>query len=176
MGFSIIHITTEKMKNKKGVKFLGEHVVNLVLAVIVIVFLIYLIVKVYTLFVDDNKLKKAEDQLNKLSEVINSVYAKGSESKIEFFTIDKGWYLNSYFNTLAPERECKGKVGCLCVCDDFTCENLKKCIDFHFSVQLVKTNPKIGVPYIMEKLKLLEPVYELDISKEKNVVKIKWKE
>lgn len=164
------------LKNKKGVKFLGEHVVNLVLAVIVIIFLIYLVVKVYTLFVNDNKLKKAEDQLNKLSEVINSVYAKGSESKIEFFTIDSGWYLNSYFNTLAPEGECKGKIGCLCACDNLGCENLKKCKDFYFSVQLVKTNPQIGVPYISEKLELLEPVYELNINKENDVVKIKWKE
>ena len=164
------------MKNKKGVKFLGEHVVNLVLAVIVIVFLIYLVVKVYTLFVEDSKLKKAENQLNKLSEVINSVYAKGSESKTEFFTIDKGWYLNSYFNVLAPDGECKGKIGCLCACDDIDCENLKKCINFYFSVELIKTNSKIGVYYTPEKLKLLEPVYELDISKENNVVKIKWKE
>ncbi len=171
------------IKNKKAVRFLGEHTVNLVIAVIVLVFLIYLVVKVYTLFVEDSKLKKAEVQLDKLAEVIRKVYTKNSESKAEFFNIEPGWFLKSFFNAVPPENECKGSVGCLCACSNARCNELKKCIGFDFSVEIEKKYYQYGPALTIgagglaatfsESLELINPIYELKIIKEENRIKIK---
>lgn len=172
-----------RVKNKKAVRFLGEHIVNLVIAVIVLVFLIYLVVKVYTLFVDDSKLKKAEAQLDKLSEVINKVYSEELESKAEFFNIESGWFLKSFFNVVPPENECKGNLGCLCFCSNARCNELKKCVGFDFSVEMQEKYYQYGPALTIgaggpaatysESLELINPLYEFKVIKEDDRIKIK---
>lgn len=172
-----------RVKNKKSMMLLGESVVKLIITVIVLVFLIYLIVKVYTIFVDDSKLKKADVQLDKLAEVIRKVYTENSESKAEFFNIESGWFLKSFFNVVPPENECKGNVGCLCVCSNARCNELKKCVGFDFNVEMQEKYYQYGPALTIgaggptatfsESLELINSIYELKIIKEDDRVKIK---
>ncbi len=172
--------------NKKAVGFLGEHVVNLVITVIVLVLLIYLIVKVYGIFTQENELEKATIQLEKIVEVVNKVKETEEESKVEIFPPKTGWSLAT-FPFDFPQAECRGEVSCLCICEDLKCSNPKarKCEGFSFGVKVDLVYKKyIGsLPYAIptesnyevfnEVLILNKPVNELKIFKEENVVKIK---
>ena len=121
--------------NKKADRFLGEHTVNLVITVIVVVILIYLVVKVYGIFTERNKLEKITGQFEKIIGVINDVRENEGEKKIEVF--GKDLYLST-FPFAFPEGECRGKKSCLCLCDSPQCSDprARKCNGFDFDVKV----------------------------------------
>ncbi len=122
-------------KNKKAVRFLGTHVVNLVITVIVIIILIYLGVKIYNLFTEKNELERAATQLEKIIETINKVQETKVESKIEIFS-PEGWFLVT-FPLEFPYGECRGKKECLCICKGYECDNnYRRCESFDFDVEV----------------------------------------
>lgn len=174
------------MSNKKGMKFLGEHTINLVITVIVVVLLVYLIVKVYGIFTEGNELKKAATQLEKIVEVVNKVKETGEESKVEIFPPKPGWSLMT-FPFDFPKTECRGKISCLCICEDLECSapKARKCEGFSFEIKIDEVYRKyIGsLPYAIptesnyevfnEALILNKPAHELKIFKEEDIIKIK---
>ncbi|MEK6872992.1 MAG: hypothetical protein AABW90_03190 [Nanoarchaeota archaeon] len=174
------------MLNKKGMKFLGEHIINLVITVIILVFLIYLVVKVYGIFTQGNELEKAVIQLEKIVEVVNKVKETEEESKVEIFPPKIGWSLMT-FPFDFPEAECRGKVSCLCICEDLECSNPKarKCEGFSFEIRVDEVYRKYvgSLPYAIptesnyevfnEILILKKPAHELKIFKEGDIIKIK---
>jgi len=165
------------MKNKKAVKFLGEHTVNLIITVIVVVILIVLVVKVYGV-ISENKLKKVAAQLEKIVEAVNKINELGGESKVEIFSPEKGWLLVT-FPFAFPEGECRGEKSCLCVCEEAECGDPKsrKCEGFDFDIKVrgfVRTvgQRETGERYsvvIGEKESIELPVTgEITVSKEKD--------
>lgn len=157
--------------NKKGVKLLGPHAVNLVITVIVIVFLIILIVKVYSIFTDENILNKASDQLEILSESVRKFSQDDSASNtvVEFFPIVE-WYLRTFSDGAYPIGMCRDSrfVSCICYCEESSCESGNKvCEGFEFEVgvHIRIENFFDGRLIPGEIIELEEPIYEFNLEK-----------
>ncbi len=173
------------MNNKKGFLLLGDFTVKLVISLIVLVILIYLGYKVYSLFVEDNELKKAGLQLEKISDAIKIIQSTGGIANIDFFPPRKGWYLRTFPDYDFPEGECNENniVSCLCLCSDLTCSDTRKCEGFSFNVKVDKVtvystegNVIVGGGYELrypEVLELTDSAYELKIIKEDEIIKIR---
>lgn len=132
--------------NKKGVKFLGGHVVNIVIAVIVVLLLVYLVVKVYGL-IEDNKREKAEIQLKKIVEIINQVNGDGQARKVEVFPPGDDWFLRT-FPLAFPVGECRGlKESCLCICSDCNDPASRACNGFDFEIKTFDYDFKVYLSY-----------------------------
>lgn len=171
------------MINKKAVKFLGTHVVNLIITVIVIIILIYLGVKIYNLFTEKNELEKATIQLEKIIETINKVKGTETEIKVEIFS-PENWFLVT-FPLEFPYGECRGKKECLCICKGYECNNPNyiKCESFDFEVKVKgfkrgfgqrETGERYSYPLIEEELDYiaLPLVGEITVSKEEKQISI----
>lgn len=138
------------MKNKKGVEFLGGHVVNLIITVIIIVLLVFVGLKIYGLFVNEgNDLEQAKAQLLKVKEISDLTFSSGEGQVIEtFFSPAKNWYIRSFSEASGdnlqdlPRGACLGKVGCLCICESFNCQGPNACIgvDYNLRFRGVKYN------------------------------------
>lgn len=86
------------LMNKKGEWLLGEHTVNIILAVLGIIILIFLAVSLYSIFSQDQDLEKAKRNLEQLINQINSL-EDGQEK--EFLMLSpQGWSLMSKGNRL----------------------------------------------------------------------------
>lgn len=172
------------MKNKKAIKFLGEHTVNLVIAAIVIVLLIIFGFKLYGIWSENSKTEKIKKQMENLVFSIKEVNEKGNEEVILIFPIP-GWYLKSFPDYDFPLGECRGAIGCLCICEDINCNRLRKCEGFDFDVQLMSILTRVSIRYAGPKdpytpkfsvdypgtLEFKEEIAELRIVKE-NIIKL----
>jgi len=141
------------MKNKKGIEFLGGHVVNLIISVIIIILLVFLGLKIYGLFVNEGSdLEQANTQLLKIKEVSDGTFDKKKLGTIEaFFTPANGWFIRSFSEASASNlqdlpRACIGQVGCLCICQSFNCEGTISCIgtDYDLKFRGIKYTYKSG--------------------------------
>ncbi|MEK6830946.1 MAG: hypothetical protein AABX77_02860 [Nanoarchaeota archaeon] len=174
------------MKNKKAVKFLGEHTINLIITVIVLVFLIYLGVKVYGIFTEENELEKAIVQLEKITDAVNNIWNNNGGGKVEVFSPGEKWFLVSFLFDF-PEGECRGEKGCLCICRDTECSEPKsrKCNGFNFNVKVRgwpvalgrtsgqrETGERYSIPVKEFEYIELPPIGELVVSKEENKVSV----
>jgi hypothetical protein len=103
--------------NKKGFELLGNHTVNIIIAVLCILVLIYAGIKVYGLFSDKSDLEKATFELTQLKAKLDAV----AESKVSdeyIVTSVREWYLFSEeFGSL-----CNGDF-CLCLCEEVDCKS-----------------------------------------------------
>lgn len=97
--------------NKKGF-LLAEETLKILVAVICLVFLIILIVAVYTAVTGAKKTKQAEENLNRINEIITSL--QEGESENQDITNPKGWYLLSFLGAEKP-NSCLNS-NCLCIC------------------------------------------------------------
>jgi hypothetical protein len=109
------------IKNKKGIAFLGEHTLNLVIAVICIGFLIYLGVRIYYLFTDKEDLDKANDNL-KTFVLEYKGFIQSPNNEKEFIVLgNKDWYM-LFFSKEGPNPnilvpiDCKDYKNCVCMC------------------------------------------------------------
>jgi len=109
------------MKNKKAFELLGEHTVNLIIAVLCIIVLLLVGSSVYNLLsADKQETAKAQGELNKLSGVISNIEERNGGS-VNYPLIGPagwalvGWPLDNGFNT----NYCisQGWTNCLCFCD-----------------------------------------------------------
>ncbi len=137
--------------NKKGIEFLGGHVVNLVITVIVIVLLVFIGLKIYGLFVNEGTdLEQAQSQLLKVKEVADNTFENKEPGRIEtFFSPAKNWFLRSFSESSADNlqdfpQSCIGKIGCLCICDNLNCDGASSCIGVNYDLRFrgIKYNIK----------------------------------
>jgi hypothetical protein len=122
-------------KNKKA-DFLIKNVLEIVLAVIGVMLLIFLGVKLIPL-IFPSSVEKAESSLNLLFGLINQNLNQESVNEVKVFIPNpKGWY---FFGTLkgdssSPIKECR-ENPCICICSEgFICTEKAKgvCYPFDF--------------------------------------------
>lgn len=109
------------MRDKKAVKLLGEHVVNLIVAVLCIIILVYLGLQIYNIYLRGaQKLEQAKYTLEMLKGVIDEVKNEEEGYEIEKEILNpKGWYLISYGKGEESPSSCGGEE-CLCICEKYT--------------------------------------------------------
>lgn len=147
------------MKNKKAIELLGEHTVNLVIAVLSIVVLILLGTAIYNLFLGGSSgLKQAKASLENFVDIADSL--KAGEIKEASIFNPKGWTIISWSSLNSAPAAC-GDKSCVCICggeypkiarlDFYTlCDNSKKAIcriiSSKFTQEITATikNPPIG--------------------------------
>lgn len=102
------------MKNKKAV-LLGEHVVNIIVAVLCILVLIYLGSQVYNLYLGAKQEKEeAKYTLEMLVGAIQEVNKDGKEVTKPIVN-PANWYI-LYFEKSSAPKQCAGE-SCLCICE-----------------------------------------------------------
>ena len=115
-------------KNKRGM-LLAEETLKIVIAVIVIGFLIYFLVSLYSANLKNDAIKKSEQTLIKSDQSIKNIIEslKEGESKSialqEISSFGDHWNLFSFTGQEKPNA-CAGK-SCLCICDDVPSKLLK---------------------------------------------------
>tara|TARA_Y100000310_G_C20496292_1_gene721698 strand:+ start:84 stop:641 length:558 start_codon:yes stop_codon:yes gene_type:complete len=171
------------MKNKKAVEFLGGHVVNLIISVIIIILLVFVGLKIYGLFVNEGSdLDQAKAELLKVKEVSDLTYSSGEPQIIEtFFSPAKDWYIRSFSEASGsnlqdlPQGACLDKVGCLCICKSFDCDGPNACIGTDYDLKFFAPHvakgfrdPILSRPgekiYYLEHMILGESVYQIHTS------------
>ena len=97
--------------DKKGI-LLAEETLKIIIAVISIAFLAYFLSALYFSKVSGDKLKFAENDLERMEEIILSL--EEGQSLEQELPNPKGWYLFSFVGDVKP-NSCGGK-NCLCIC------------------------------------------------------------
>ena len=163
----VIKTKNKKRKGKRGI-LLGNHTVNLVVTAIVAVFLVYLAIQVYLMFTEENKLKNAEAQLEKLVEVINRVYRTGESETVEIFAPGDKWVLRTFTETGDfPGAKCKDDLSCLCFCSSGECDESVTCEGFRLGDNDDFTDVFISP---LDSLIFDKPVRDLEISKQLELI------
>jgi len=180
--------------NKKAEQLLGEHTVNGIIEILVIVILVGFVIAAVIFFwpsADDSHLKQAINQLNKVVVKVNSVYENGEEESLDIFP-PQGWFLRTFPDYDFPEGECRRKNNCLCICKSMVCDDKKalKCEGFDYEVEVVGdivgdnlgggSYPVVGgigevvesEPTELEGIMELDAVEVLKVFKEGDIVKI----
>src|SRR4030042_2368410 len=99
-------------KNKKGF-LLGEETLKIIIAVICIVFLIYLLVAIYNSSTGEKKIAQAKEIFSRTEAIASSL--KEGESERQDVPNPEGWHLYSFIEYEKPNA-CAGE-GCLCICE-----------------------------------------------------------
>ncbi|HPD81491.1 MAG TPA: hypothetical protein PK357_00125 [Candidatus Pacearchaeota archaeon] len=140
--------------NKKGF-LLAEETLKVLIAAICIVFLIFLIITVYNFITGEKKTKQAEENLNRIDEIIASL--ENEESENQDVSNPEGWHLMSFVNEETP-KSCAG-INCLCICSKAViksqvekCDKKGSCIIFP-NLAGGKVNIKIKQPTVLTILK-----------------------
>jgi hypothetical protein len=97
--------------NKKGF-LLAEETLKIIIAAICIIFLVGLIFIVYSSITGAKKTKQAEENLNRINEIINSL--ENGENENSDIANPIGWNLLSFLGTEKP-NSCLN-TNCLCIC------------------------------------------------------------
>jgi hypothetical protein len=97
--------------NKNGM-LLVEETLKMIIAVIAIIFLVYILVSIYFTNVKGNNLVQANADINNLRTVING------NGNLSILNNPVGWYL-FYFPKDNSPNACASQ-NCLCVCDEIT--------------------------------------------------------
>lgn len=100
-----------KLKNKKGM-LLAEETLKTVLAVIAIGILIYFLISLYFGNLNEERQKKAEATLERISEIVDSSAESG---EVRAITPD-GWYLFGFAGEVKP-NSCASQ-SCICICEN----------------------------------------------------------
>lgn len=102
------------MRDKRGF-LLAEETLKIVVAVVVLVFLIGFLGKLYFAKVNGQRIKEAEASLEKIELEINSLN-EGDLKEIELVN-PAGWYLFGFTGSEKKPNSCAGE-SCICICDD----------------------------------------------------------
>ncbi len=106
--------------NRKGF-FLAEETLKIIVAVICIVFLAFFVVSLYNSKTGANKIKDAEENLDRIKLIVSSL-AEGGVQKQDIPN-PKGWHIYSFTEEQKP-NSCLGN-NCLCICADSLIEQIK---------------------------------------------------
>ncbi|MFH1326597.1 MAG: hypothetical protein ABIH59_00530 [archaeon] len=98
--------------NKHGF-LLGEETVKIIIAVIAIMFLVYLLVSIYYNQSKEEDLEMAKTSLEYLKKEINS-----GSTTVEIYN-PKGWWIASWPIRTVKPKECLGDRGCICICKEY---------------------------------------------------------
>ena len=113
------------MNNKKGF-LLAEETLKIVVAIICIIFLIYLLGAIYSSNVSSRKMGEATETLSRMNSIISSL--EEGESESQDILDPTGWHLYSFVEGEKP-NSCLNN-NCLCICDNsLLTSQLKKCDD-----------------------------------------------
>ncbi len=112
-------------KDKRGF-LLAEETIKILIALVALIFLIYFLVSIYSAKVNGEKLKYAEDLIDRFKTEFNALSNVGEEVKeIDVFN-PKGWYIFSFASSeIAKPNSCANQ-NCVCICDNVLWEGLKK--------------------------------------------------
>jgi len=139
-----------KIKNKKaeGLALLGGYTVNIVIAVLAIIVLLYLGYRVFGVFSDKSELEKAQDNINAFALEYNE-FISLEEEKHDFIILGpKDWWFTSYPKKDKPSPEiCDDYEYCVCVCKYGCHEEMVACaeIDKEFKIEG-------GLGYILDEI------------------------
>jgi hypothetical protein len=97
--------------NKKGF-LLAEETFKVIIAAICILFLVGLIVAVYNAITGAKKIEQAEENLNRINEIIASL--ENEENENQDIANPEGWHLLSFLGSEKP-NSCLSS-NCLCIC------------------------------------------------------------
>jgi hypothetical protein len=107
-------------KNKRGF-LLAEETLKIIIAVICILFLVYLLVALYNSNSAEKKILEAKDVLSRTSSIISSL--GDGESENQDIPNPKGWHLYSFVGEEKP-NSCLND-NCLCICGATLIKQLK---------------------------------------------------
>lgn len=130
--------TAKYLNEKRGASWFAEHVMNIVVAIGCIIILLFIGVKMYSLFSDKTDLEKAEGNLKLIKERIELLKNSPETNSIEIIVYPpKNWILRSYIDAF-PLAECYSQQGCLCLCQDGSCANNvpKICFGFGYKIEI----------------------------------------
>jgi len=113
---------------------LPRHVVNIVVAVLVIILLMFLGSKLINFWIVNNELENSATNLDLIVEKIRLVNAGDFEEQTVIVTFPRDWYLRSVKRNKDPEI-CDF-ISCLCICSDLACTDTKKCEGFDYEVEV----------------------------------------
>lgn len=105
------------MKNKglnKKAFLLGEETLKIIIAVICIVFLIYILTAIYNANTSAKKIEEAKDILSRTEEIVLSL--NEGESERQDISNPNGWHLIGFIGEDKP-NSCLGN-NCLCICSN----------------------------------------------------------
>lgn len=168
------------IKNKKAQTFLGEHVMNLVLAALAIVVLLLLGVGIFNIFLRQaTDSQKASGTLDNIIESINQLKKEGDSRTFPVYN-PEGWAINYQGNTAVVGKlpvSC-GNEPCICICkysldsDELfnNCNGAKTGVCSKFSEKYVSVVPYIcqgADPDVCEKSIKIDKVLSINVSMEK---------
>jgi hypothetical protein len=112
--------------NKKGF-LLGEETLKIIVAVICLLFLIYLVVAVYNSNTSAKKVEEAKEILSRIKTI--SLALNNGENERQDISNPEGWHVYTFIEQKKPNSCINEK--CLCICDNILVNSLgsqeKKC-------------------------------------------------
>jgi len=113
-------------KNKKAF-LLAEETLKIIIAVICILFLVYILIAIYNSQTANKKIEEAKDSLERIGTIASSL--QEGEMENQDIPNPKGWHLYSFLEQQKP-NSCLNQ-NCLCICSDVVIEQIrsqaKKC-------------------------------------------------
>jgi len=111
-------IGTEKMKNKKGIFFLGPVVMKILISVIVIALLVGLMASLVGIVTERSKAEQARATLDDIVSNIEDI--DDGEERIHLVQSVDGWQLLAYdFNSSNPSPKYCFDSNCICICKTY---------------------------------------------------------
>jgi hypothetical protein len=99
-------------RDKKGF-LLAEETLKIIIAVVCIVFLIYLLIAIYNSTSGQKKIEQAKDDLSRIDKIISGLSEGESES--QDISNPQGWHLYGFVGEEKPNFCTNEK--CLCICE-----------------------------------------------------------
>ncbi len=145
-----------KIKNKKGF-LLGEETLKIIIAVICLLFLVYLIISVYNANSSAKKLDEAKNVLARADQIVTHL-SVGGEEQLDIPNPEK-WHLLSFTQVEKPNSCLNEKCLCICPtptinliksqikqCDDKgTCLIMKNLANPDMDIKITGTDPLLFV-------------------------------
>jgi hypothetical protein len=108
------------IKNKRGF-LLAEETLKIIVAVICIIFLVYILVSIYNSNTSAKKIEEAKDVLLRVETIVTAL----TEGEIESQDVSnpQGWHIYTFTEEIKP-NSCLNE-NCLCICDNSLIKQLK---------------------------------------------------
>ncbi len=169
--------------DKRGLRLLGNTTIEVVVALVIISLIMFAGFKILGTVFENNKEAKAEDQLEKVEEVAKRVFQNGQKDFVGVSPPEPDWIIRTFDDYNFPFGQCRGFLGCVCMCDNVDCTDLVRCEGFDFDVEVVGdySDRVIGpggvygggdIDYDVSSAIMLEAIQKLTLIKEGDIVKI----
>ena len=131
-------IKKNNSKKRKNAEFnLPQFVLNLVIAVIVLVIIMFAATNLYSGYQQKTDIDHATEGLGLINAKINYIQESGLDHDIVTIQPPSEWYLRSYIGASPPGSTCTTKTSCICICKEPRCfDNQKSCSDSDHKVEI----------------------------------------